>query len=540
MLRPLAIGLTLSLSFVAGAFAQDTRPGSSTIVGDTGLWFVPIAETLPKGEWTAGVQRVALNRSENFANISDIGGMFAFGATDKVEVFGALGFRRIDADLRPVAYRGVAQNYLINDGWSQGLGDATVGVKFNLHSQAKDNKVAYALRVAGKLPTASKDDGLGTGKADLWFDLIGSREFSQKVDLTASAGLNFRGSPEGYNLTKGFIWGIGMGYPSRSRLKLIAEMNGEAYFDLDQFYTGPQGVNTPPPHWLADATREIFGGLQYTAKNGFYIGGGANLAASHLYHRADSSVADTGGADKVDFQVRLGYRPSGIKNYVAAPATVTPAAPATQGPPPNRAPTVKARCEPCTVEVGRQLTASADAQDPDGDTLTYRWTSPTGSFGNAGDRQTPWTAPGQVGAVPLTVTVSDGKGMTATDTVTVQVIAPAAKKQVTFEDVHFDFDRYSLRPEATRLLDEAVTAMQQDASLRITIEGNTCNIGTAEYNLALGERRANAVRDYLTSRGIAASRLQTVSYGEERPKFDNSREETRRMNRRAALVVRLQ
>jgi peptidoglycan-associated lipoprotein len=106
--------------------------------------------------------------------------------------------------------------------------------------------------------------------------------------------------------------------------------------------------------------------------------------------------------------------------------------------------------------------------------------------------------------------------------------------------VHFDFDRYSLRPEATRVLDEAVTAMQQDATLRLTIEGHTCNIGTAEYNLALGDRRANAVKDYLVSRGVAADRLRTVSYGEERPKYDNSREETRRLNRRAALTVNLQ
>ena len=57
--------------------------------------------------------------------------------------------------------------------------------------------------------------------------------------------------------------------------------------------------------------------------------------------------------------------------------------------------------------------------------------------------------------------------------------------------------------------------------------------------LALGERRATAVRDYLTSRGIGANRLRTVSYGEERPKHDNSREETRRLNRRAAMVVRI-
>ena len=141
--------------------------------------------------------------------------------------------------------------------------------------------------------------------------------------------------------------------------------------------------------------------------------------------------------------------------------------------------------------------------------------------------------------MPLTVTVDDGKGGTASDSVTVQVVRPA-QKVFTFEDVHFDFDRYTLRPEATRLLDEAVTTLQQNPQLTITLEGHTCNIGTAEYNLALGERRANAVRDYLVSRGISASRLKTVSYGEERPKYDNAREETRRLNRRAALVVRIE
>ena len=118
----------------------------------------------------------------------------------------------------------------------------------------------------------------------------------------------------------------------------------------------------------------------------------------------------------------------------------------------------------------------------------------------------------------------------------IQVTAPPAR-QYTFEDVHFDFDRYTLRPDATRILDEAITALREDATLRVNIEGHTCNICTAEYNLALGDRRANAVRDYLVSRGVAANRLTTVSYGEERPKHDNSREETRRLNRRAALVV---
>jgi outer membrane protein OmpA-like peptidoglycan-associated protein len=205
----------------------------------------------------------------------------------------------------------------------------------------------------------------------------------------------------------------------------------------------------------------------------------------------------------------------------------------------NRPPTVRARCEPCTVYVGKTSTVTADAQDPDGDPLTYVWTAPAGSLTSPSVRQTPWTAPMVVGPVPVTIRVDDGKGGTASDVVTIQVIKEAVK-EVVFEDVHFDFDRYSLRPEATRALDEAVLALQGNPGLRITIEGHTCNIGTAEYNLALGERRASAVRAYLTSRGIGADRLQTVSYGEERPKFDNTREETRRLNRRAALVVRVQ
>ena len=120
---------------------------------------------------------------------------------------------------------------------------------------------------------------------------------------------------------------------------------------------------------------------------------------------------------------------------------------------------------------------------------------------------------------------------------TIQVTRPV---QYTFEDVHFEFDRFNLRPDALQVLNQAVSALQANPTLRLEIEGPTCSIGTAEYNLALGDRRARAVRDYLTSRGIAAARLRTVSYGEERPKHDNTREDTRRLNRRAALVVTLQ
>jgi outer membrane protein OmpA-like peptidoglycan-associated protein len=250
--------------------------------------------------------------------------------------------------------------------------------------------------------------------------------------------------------------------------------------------------------------------------------------------RSDAGSFENETGDAIGFQFRLGYHP-GVRVYVAPPPPAPPAPPAPQ----NRPPSVRARCEPCTVEVGKTSTVTADATDPDGDALTYRWNAAAGTLTSPSDRQSPWTAPMQEGPVVVTVEVRDSRGATATDAVTIQVIRPAVR-EIVFEDVHFDFDRYSLRPEATRALDEAVKALQENADLRLELEGHTCNIGTAEYNLALGERRAVAVRDYLASRGIGADRLRTVSYGEERPKHDNAREETRRLNRRAALVVRVQ
>ena len=185
----------------------------------------------------------------------------------------------------------------------------------------------------------------------------------------------------------------------------------------------------------------------------------------------------------------------------------------------------------------------ADASDPDGDPLDFRWNAPAGTFIDATDRATTrWQAPAQEGPLPITATVADGRGGSASDAATVLVNAPPPPptREFVFEDIHFDFDRYSLRQGATRVLDEVVAALAEDPDLGIQIEGHTCNIGTNEYNLALGDRRATSVQQYLTDRGVAATRLQMISYGEERPAHDNAREETRRLNRRAALVVRMQ
>ena len=292
-IRPLAFGLLLSFVLSPlSANAQDSRPSGNTIYGDTGIWFVPTGETVPKRKWSGWFGLVNEDRSEGFSDITDIGGAFSFGATDRVELFGTFTYRRIDADLVPVAGNGQPQDYLIRQGWKTGLGDFWVGGKFNLLSQkGNPGNYAVAARVLAKIPSASYDDGLGTGKADFQFDLITSREFSERVELSMSAGYKVRGSPDGYNLTQGMKWGIGAAFPSRSRFRGVAEMFGEALQDQDQRFTGSDPAPGMPREWDPDATRHLFGGFQYNATSGLYFGAGITYTASYYLHRRDFTTS---------------------------------------------------------------------------------------------------------------------------------------------------------------------------------------------------------------------------------------------------------
>jgi outer membrane protein OmpA-like peptidoglycan-associated protein len=514
------------------------------------LWFVPTAEILGDRQWSASFYRRGTNYVQGFTNVGDFAGTFSFGLRDRAEIFGSLIFdTRIDRDLRPLFSSdpdvgGAVDRYPFNNrGWTgDNLGDFSFGVKVNLMSEFRQQPAAVAVRGLVKTPTGDKDAGVSTGKADFAFDVIVSKETTARLDVSAFGGYEFRGEPDDVDSASGaFRWGAGVGFPSRSPLRGIFELTGNVPNSDTLTFTGPriQSVDTIAPatssiHSLTTANA----GITWQHRNGFFIGGGIGWnfpTKSRDDYGVDSDPSSIG--DFGDWQVRLGFHP-GVRVYVPPPPPPPPPTPP-PGPAPNRPPTVQARCEPCTVEIGRTATVTADAKDPDGDTVTYAWKAPSGKLQNPSDRQTTWTAPQQEGPVQVTVTVSDGKGGTAVATTTIQVIRPTLVELV-FEDVYFDFDRSTLRPEALRLLDDAIAKLQSNPGRNIVIEGHTCNIGTAEYNLALGDRRASAVRDYLTSRGIPAGRLETRSFGEERPKFDNAREETRRLNRRAALVVRVQ
>ena len=113
-----------------------------------------------------------------------------------------------------------------------------------------------------------------------------------------------------------------------------------------------------------------------------------------------------------------------------------------------------------------------------------------------------------------------------------------AKSRFINQNVLFDFDSSELTGEAKDLLREKADWLQANPSETVMIEGHCDERGTTVYNLALGERRANAARTYLVDLGVSAHRLGTVSYGEEKPLDPSPTEDAYRINRRAQFVIR--
>jgi outer membrane protein OmpA-like peptidoglycan-associated protein len=521
---------------------------ATTTDGDAGLWWLPIADTNGKKKTRGSLERNSFNTPQGQMNVANFTANVSYGLTDRLDIFGGWDvIQRVDRDNQQLFNNDPERGGVdprtpyANERWTGNkLGDLRVGGKYAILSEGEGDSFSFAPRAFLTVPTGDADEGGGQGGVGADISAVLSKWLNRYVVLTGELGYNFRKNPEEpvvAHVPNYLRWGGGVGITPNEHWLIHGELLGRQWqrdtTSLEGQFAAEDGTLSPIVT-ETERTTSFTTGITWFASNGLFIGGELRWdtpTATRINASEDSN------GDFVDYHVRIGWAP---KRFVPPPVVPAPTPPPPTPPAPRAHDlTVKAACDPCTVEVGKVSTVSAIATSSISCVVAYAWSAPTGTFTNRTAQNTPWTAPMQEGPVPVTVTVTcptDSK--TATDTVTIQVIRPAAKVY-TFEDVHFDFDRYTLRAEAVRVLEQAVTAMKADDTLRLTLEGHTCSIGTAEYNLALGERRSNAVRDYLTQNGIAATRLQSVSYGEEKPKHDNSREETRRLNRRAALVVRL-
>lgn len=138
-------------------------------------------------------------------------------------------------------------------------------------------------------------------------------------------------------------------------------------------------------------------------------------------------------------------------------------------------------------------------------------------------------------AAPAVQTEATGSGGAPTGLIAepVQEAAVQGSPLLKLEKMFFDFDAYTLTPKAREVLARNAEWLRQNPAARLTVEGHCDERGSDEYNLALGQRRADAAKSYLVSLGIAAERLTSISYGEERPAVAGSDESAWSQNRRA-------
>lgn len=121
------------------------------------------------------------------------------------------------------------------------------------------------------------------------------------------------------------------------------------------------------------------------------------------------------------------------------------------------------------------------------------------------------------------------------------VVAPApvpVQKEIISFNLLFGFDKYEITDEMVPVLTQAKKILDEDMSASFEVMGHTCSMGSDTYNQKLSERRAASVKNWLVSNGIAAGRLQAVGYGESKPKYDNSTEESRKLNRRVEITTK--
>jgi peptidoglycan-associated lipoprotein len=155
------------------------------------------------------------------------------------------------------------------------------------------------------------------------------------------------------------------------------------------------------------------------------------------------------------------------------------------------------------------------------------------------------TGPGGKNSDTLRITVNDPPPAVAASPRGGEPVKPPAALNLTgqqlfdrdMQPINFDYDKSDIREDQKGKLQTATNYMKSNPNVRITIEGNTDERGSEEYNLALGDRRANAVKQYLAAQGIAENRLSSVSYGEERPACSTQTEDCFAQNRRAAFRI---
>ena len=236
---------------------------------------------------------------------------------------------------------------------------------------------------------------------------------------------------------------------------------------------------------------------------------------------------------------------TGCKKKVAAAAPATPA-PVAQPAARPQAPTITLRAAPAAIDRGQATSLQWDAKNA----TAVRIEPEVGSVQNTGTRSI-----SPASSVTYTATAT-GSGGSASDSARITVRVPAAAATArpaprpdvrvsadelfrqNVQTIYFDYDKAEVRPDQVSRLEVNASWLKQNRGLKFTIEGHCDERGSEEYNLGLGDRRANVIKEFLIKQGVDESNINTISYGEERPVCTEKTEECYQRNRRGAFVVK--
>jgi len=230
------------------------------------------------------------------------------------------------------------------------------------------------------------------------------------------------------------------------------------------------------------------------------------------------------------------------KKVAPAPAAVAKEEPPPPPPaPPTPVPTISLSASPAAIEKGHSTTLSWNSSNATGVTIDngIGTVEPSGRRSISPSNSTTYmaraTGPGGNAVAEARVTVTAPPAVTPPP---LPAISASEFFANNIKDAFFDLDQYSIREDARVALTGDARALNERSEIRFTIEGHCDERGSEKYNLALGDRRANAAKDFLVSQGVNSSRVDTISYGKERNFCEEHNEECWQLNRRAHLVMR--
>ncbi|MBK5254832.1 MAG: OmpA family protein [Vicinamibacteria bacterium] len=474
----------------------EARPLTPSFSGSSGLFFLPSAYTVAKGKTSFSLYRNNLDRNPKDLDASTIGVSLGYGLSSKAEIFGTFGIQRNDVDR--ITDPGYVNNYpnagrqSSSPGWQTGASDAIIGLKYKFLDDYAGDGVGLALRPTIKLPTASFDKGLGTGKVSFGVDLLLSKSLNNSAELHGAVGFLTNSDPTGFDLGNALRWGVGFSAPVYRKFQIQAEVTGSSYSGGDFKQVNPVDLMIGPA---------LFFG------KGFFV----RPAYSRNLHF--NSTGSSSSATKSGKILSIGYAgaAAGREIYVPPPPPPPPAPPAPRVE--NRPPTVSLDADKTNVITCDTVGFRANAADPDGDTLTYAWTTSAGR--TVGDGANVTLEPGCLPAgtdVVVTVTVNDGHDHSAQASRHVMIEAKPKPPTVTASVGPFPKNSTRLNNIDKSVLDDMASRLRQDPASRLLIVGHA---EKGERNPdVLSRKRAEAVRDYMVKqRGIDASRITTRGAG---------------------------